>query len=141
MVSHSDVKAALSRAKISKLPLDIGKLGASAMLKALRTTKLPQYKVGSFFRTASQSIALAGIQRCFKIFASGARCYFGFCELRGAPSFPVRGRVVFERISIVKPSPTFSHYFGCVRIDCHFPEQTPILGRRGCEEHCGRAQA
>ena len=121
--SRSDVKAALNRSKISKLPVNFDKLGPSAKLKVLRKANLPQYKVNRFFRTASQSIALTGIQRCFKSFASGIRCYFSFCELRGNPPFPVRERVVIEWSSIFKPSPTYSNYVGYLRKACHFSQQ------------------
>ena len=122
-VARSSVKAALNRAKISKLPINFDKLGPSAKLKALRDAQLPKYKVDRFFRTASQSLALTGIQRCFKSFASGIRCFFSFCELRGTPPFPVRERVVVEWSSIFKPGPTFSNYVGYVRKACYFLEQ------------------
>ena len=121
-VARSDIKAALNRARISKLPINFDKLGPSAKLKVLREAHLPKFKTDRFFRTASQSLALTGIQRCFKSFASGIRCYFIFCELRGTPPFPVRERVVVEWSSIFKPGPTFSNYVGYVRKACHFPE-------------------
>ena len=77
-VARSDVKAELNRARISKLPINFDKLGPSAKLKVLREAQLPKFKTDRFFRTASQSLALTGIQRCFKSFASGIRCYFSF---------------------------------------------------------------
>ena len=122
-IARTSVKAALNKAKISRLPVDFDKLGPSAKLKVLRQAQLPQYKVNNFFRTAAQTIALTGIQRCFKSFASGIRCYFSFCELRGTPPFPVRERVVVEWSSIFKPNPTFSNYVGYLRKACHFLEQ------------------
>ena len=83
--ARSDIKTALSKSKISKLPINFDQLGPSAKLKILLRANLPLYKVDRFFRTASQSVASTGIQRCFESFASGIRCYYSFCEIKGTP--------------------------------------------------------
>ena len=122
-VSRMDIKAAINRPKIHKLPKDCDKMGPSAKLQTLRRAQVPKFKINRFFRTASQSIALTGIKRCFTSYASGIRCYYIFCELRGTPPFPVRGRVVTEWSSVFKPGPAFPNYVGYVRKACHFLEQ------------------
>ena len=120
--ARSGVKRAINMPKLNKLPKDFDKLGPSAQLNILRRSKIPKYKVGRFFRTASQSIALTGIQRAFTSFAAGIRCCYSFCELRGDPPFPSRGRVIIERSAIFRPRQTYFNYVGYVRKSCHYLE-------------------
>ena len=128
--ARSDVKSALNRSKISKIPINFDKLGPMGKIKSLKKAQLPQFKLNRFFRTASQSVALTGIHRCFKSFASCARCYYAFCELRGTPPFPVRGRIIVEWISIFKAGSVFSNYVGYVRKACFFTWGSPFHGTR-----------
>ena len=81
----SNIKTALNKSKIRKLPINFDQLGPAAKLKMLQRSNLPLYKANRFFRTASQSVALTGIHRCFESFASGIRRYYSFCELKGTP--------------------------------------------------------
>ena len=120
--ARSDVKMAINRSKIHKLPMDFDKLGPSAELNAVRVAQSPHYKMNRFLRTESQSVALAGIRRCISSVASGIRCYYSFCEFRGTPPFPVRERVVAEWTSVFKPGQTFSNYVGYVSQDCYYLE-------------------
>ena len=105
--ARPDVKTALNKSKISKHPEDFDKLGPTEKLKTIRKAQHPQYMMNRLFRTSSQSIAINGIRRFFPSFASGIRCYYSFCELRGTPPCPERERVVTEWISISKPGLTF----------------------------------
>ena len=102
----SDTYRGVNKLRLSK---KFGLLGPAAKLAQLRKAHVPQYKLDRFFRTVSQNRALTGVLKCFRSFASGIRCYYSFCELRGTPPFPVRERIIAEWGSIsalAKPTPT-----------------------------------
>ena len=89
----SDTYSGANKLRLSK---KFGLLGHAAKLAKFRHARVPQFKLGRFFRTVPHNRALTGIPKCFKSFSSGIRCNYSFCELRATPPFPVRERIIVE---------------------------------------------
>ena len=75
---------------------DFLKAGPSVKLSILRKASLPARKVDSFIRASSQLNTLSSSDGSFNSLGSAIRCYYNFCELKGAPPFPATERAVRE---------------------------------------------
>ena len=54
----------------------------------------------------------------YKAFASGIRCFFAFCELKGAKPFPIKEAHALEWGSIFNEGQTYQSYLNCLRKAC-----------------------
>ena len=80
---------ACSRLRVKKSFLS---LGPAAKMKHIRSRRVSQKTMGSFFRRQSQLISLIGVEKAFPSFSSVARSYFSFCELKAVRSFSGEGK-------------------------------------------------
>ena len=87
-------------------------------MKLLRAKSVSQKTMNTFFKRQSQLIALTGVRKVFPSFASGARPYFAFCELRAVRPFPAQEHVRIQRSSVFRAGLCFSNYVGDVKKVC-----------------------
>ena len=90
-------------------------------IKKLKKDSANSLKIKKFVLDPVSIHSLLGVVRfCFQTFSAEIRCFYNFCELVGVSTFPVRGRLVVGRISILNRTPKFGNYVDYIMKDGFF---------------------
>ena len=93
-------------------------------MKLLRAKSVSQKTMNTFPMWQSQLIALTGARKVFPSFASCARSYFSFFEIRAVRPFPAQERIIIiRRSSVARAGLTFPNYVSYVKKVCFFPNE------------------